>query len=84
MAQETVVTNGCYLPVRKEMEAIDDNFDELYTSKESVESDVSDLQSGQGITLTEYATNALALAGGLSVGDFYTTDAVVMVVVAAA
>lgn len=80
MAQKTIVTTGNYQPTLEEMKKIDDNFDELYTSKDSVESDVTDLKAGQGITLSEYADNAAAVADGLSVGDLYTTTGTVHVV----
>jgi len=83
MAQKSIVQNGSFVPTKEEMKRVDDNFDELYASKSSVESDVTDLQAGQGIVLTEYADNAAALTGGLEAGDLYSTEGAVKVVTAA-
>lgn len=80
MSRKTIAGTGKFEPTRSQMEDIDDNFTENYASIAAVESDVEDLQAGEGITLSEYADNAAAVTGGLSVGDLYTTTGAVKVV----
>jgi hypothetical protein len=82
MAQKTIVVNGSYVPTLKDMEKVDDNFDELYESKSSIESDVTAIEDGTGFALSEYADNAAAVSGGLEIGDLYTTSGAVKVVTA--
>jgi len=89
MAKQTIVVNGSYVPTLEDMKKVDANFTENYSSIESIETDVSsiesditDLKAGEGITLVEYADNAAAVSDGLSVGDLYMTTGAVKVVTA--
>lgn len=82
MSQKTIVVNGSYVPTLKDMQKVDDNFDELYESKSSIESDITSIEDGTGFALSEYADNAAAVSGGLEVGDLYTTSGAVKVVTA--
>ncbi len=82
MGQETIDKDGGYVPTKKQMQSIDRNFDENYASIAATEADVTALQSGDGITLTEYADNAAAVTGGLTLGDLYMTTGAVKVVTA--
>lgn len=71
MAQKTIVDVKKFVPTEKQMEAIDDNFDEVYADIESI---------ANSLTLTEYADNAAAKADGLVDGDLYMTTGDVKVV----
>lgn len=73
MTQKTIDDVAGVLPTKKQMQAIDGNFDELYTTTAATTA---------VITLTEYADNAAAVSGGLAVGDWYSTTGTVKVVTA--
>ena len=96
MAKKTIADVSNFRPMKKAMAKIDANFTEVYDSSDTANAaqiatnvtGISDnvtaiaLNTAQTQGLTEYADNAAALTGGLSVGDFYQTTGTVMIVIA--
>ncbi len=97
MGQETIDKTGGYVPTKKQMQAIDRNFTEVYGLSDAGNAaaiaanvdaiavnaaSIVELKAGDGITLTEYADNAAAVTGGLTLGDLYMTTGAVKVVTA--
>ena len=97
MTQKVIADVKGFVPTKKFMEAIDDNFDELYGTTDvtnaadiatnvlaidAVEADIVTVKAGTSFALTEYADNTAAVTGGLAIGDLYTTTGTVKVVTA--
>lgn len=78
MAKKTIVKPGAYVPTQVEMGEIDDNFTEVYTATADNTASIATILDGSAFT--EYANNAAAVSGGLTVGDLYLTTGTVMAV----
>ena len=75
MGQKVIQGYGDFLPTEKQMQAINDNMDELYAASAAVGDG-----TGNSLDLAEHANNTAAVTAGLAVGDLYTTTGTVKVV----